>query len=225
MNLYVAPVINVFENHRNPENAGHMERYMRGQFPFLGIKTPLRRALVRPLLKNLARSEELPAIIRELWDLPEREYQLLAVDLLLKSKRKLNPKHLPLLEWLIVTKSWWDTVDMIAAQAVGPLFLKEPKLIPKHTEHWLNSGNIWLIRSAILFQLHYKTRTNEEQLFRSILQHADSEEFFIQKASGWALREYSKTAPDAVIRFIEAHELKPLCKREGLKWMNRFSGK
>lgn len=68
-----------------------------------------------------------------------------------------------------------------------------------------------------MFQLKYKERTDEKLLFDYILRSADSDEFFIQKAIGWALREYSKTNPQAVRQFIGEHELKPLSRREGLK--------
>lgn len=220
---FIEQIIHVFEDNRNQEQAVQMKRYMRDQFAFLGIKAPLRRKLSKPFLtqSGLPGAPGPGEIVMHLWHLPEREYQLLAVDLLAKMKRTLDERHMPLLERLLVTKSWWDTVDLLAAQIIGHVFLKHPELVPKYADRWLESDNVWLIRSAILFQLHYKSQTDEERLFRSVLMHADSEHFFIQKAGGWALREYSKTAPKAVIHFIETNELKPLCRREGLKWLSR----
>lgn len=130
---------------------------------------------------------------------------------------------MPLFEWMITTKSWWDTVDCIAPQCCGPLFAREPQLIQRYSERWVVSDHLWLRRAALLFQLKFKEQTDEALLFRYILLNADSDEFFIQKAIGWALREYAKTAPDTVRRFIQEHPLKPLSKRESLKWLNRTS--
>ena len=48
-----------------------------------------------------------------------------------------------------------------------------------------------------------------------------SDEFFINKAIGWALREYSKTDADAVRAFVAETDLAPLSRREALKWLAR----
>lgn len=220
---YLKPLVQLFEENQNPDLAGPMTRYMRYQFTFLGIKTPLRRALFKKFLSEngLPDFERLPEIMAALWAFPEREYQQTGLDLLGKLGKNLDAEHVPMLKRLIVTKSWWDTVDAIAANSVATVFRKNPQLIDTHAEKWIADRNIWLNRTALLFQLKYKTDTDEDRLFRYIIIHAHSDEFFLQKAIGWALREYSKTAPETVRQFICSHKLMPLSRREGLKWINR----
>ncbi|TMU84132.1 DNA alkylation repair protein [Bacillus sp. BHET2] len=214
-------MIALLKNHQNSENQEAMEAYMRNQFQFYGIRTPERNALLRDFLKENGKPpiEELPDIVRSLWSLPQRECQYIALALIGKHSRNLTKEHLPLLEELIVTKSWWDTIDHIGPHHVGEIYQSEED--DTYLEKWVHSSDMWLNRIAILYQLKYKEKTDEDRLFRYILMHNQSKEFFIQKAIGWALREYSKTNPEAVMRFIESEELSPLSKREGLKHVNR----
>ncbi|MBS4206225.1 DNA alkylation repair protein [Lederbergia citrea] len=209
----------IFSEHRNRENAIAMEKYMKGLFPFIGIRAPERRQISAKWLKSvgLIPNQNLRPFITDLWELPEREYQYIALDYLIKKKKHLVEADIDLLEYLIVTKSWWDTVDLIASHLVGSLFLKYPHFIKERGEKWLNSENMWLKRTMILFQLKYKDQTKEQLLFSYIERTSHINEFFIQKAIGWSLREYSKTNPDAVARFIENHDLSNLATREGLK--------
>jgi 3-methyladenine DNA glycosylase AlkD len=159
----------------------------------------------------------LELIIKTLWALPKREYQIVAIDLLVMIHKQLTPEHIKLIEEMIMTKSWWDTVDGIASTLVGGLFQKHPELIHVYTKKWLASEDMWLQRTALLFQLRYKHNTDETLLFQLITDLSDSDEFFIQKAIGWALREYAKSKPDTVRAFAARQALKPLSKREALK--------
>src|SRR5690606_8101429 len=99
-----------------------------------------------------------------------REFQYVVVDYLVKNKRHLINRHINLLEYLITTKSWWDTVDAIASYLVGTVFQRYPELIDSHGTRWLQSDNIWLNRTMIIFQLKYKDRTYEKLLFSIIKQ-------------------------------------------------------
>lgn len=153
-----------------------------------------------------------------LWKLPEREYQYIAVDFLVRKKDNLCTGHLDLIEYLIVTKSWWDTVDALASHAAGKIYYKYPECADNRGERWLTSGNMWLERTMLLFQLKYKDKTDEARLFLIIDRIKHIDEFFIQKAIGWALREYSN-----VRRYIESQDLSKLAKREGLKHIQKIS--
>ncbi|GLB59138.1 hypothetical protein NCCP133_12710 [Cytobacillus sp. NCCP-133] len=133
--------------------------------------------------------------VEVLWEKDEREYQNAALDYIGKFVKKLDKGHLPLVKKLIVTKSWWDTVDMLASHAVGAIAAKHPEIIGEKIDEWVTSDDMWLRRTSILFQLKYKDRTDEDLLYRYILENNESKEFFIQKAIGWALREYSKNEP------------------------------
>ncbi|MFD0714853.1 DNA alkylation repair protein [Paenibacillus sp. GCM10027626] len=210
-------------SHADPEQAAPMAAYMRGLFPFLGIRSPERVALTRTFIaeQGLPSDDELERVVRELWLLPEREFHYSAMLLLERRMKKAAIGQIDLLEWMITTKSWWDTVDIIAGKLMGNLFARFPELIERYAMKWIYSENMWLRRSAILFQLHYKERINGELLFQFIRQCAHEEEFFIRKAIGWALREYAKTNAAAVIRFVETTELSPLSVREALKHLKR----
>ncbi|TYR80623.1 DNA alkylation repair protein [Priestia megaterium] len=223
MNSYIEPLVALYLQHANEQNAIQMQQYMRNKFQFLGIKAPERRELLKQFLTehHLPKEEKLEEVLQQLWDLPQREFQATGLDLLVKMKGVLTKDHIPLLESLIIQKSWWDTVDLLASNTIGYLFQKYPEVIPIYAEKWINSENMWLQRTAILYQLKYKHKTDLNRLFRYIVQHAESEEFFIQKAIGWSLREYSKTNPEAVRTFISEHQLKPLSKREGLKHIHK----
>ena len=221
MNEYLRPLIALFEEHADAETAVPMVKYMRNKFEYLGIKTPLRRALFKQFLSEygLPPGDELEDIVRQLWLMPQREYQYTAQGLLDRMKREIGPQHLPLLEYLLVTKSWWDTVDGLAAHQVGGLFARHPETRMPAIERWRYSADFWLRRTTLIFQLRYKDKTDEALLFALINDNLGSKEFFINKAIGWALREYSKTDGTAVIDFVQRTPLEPLSEREALKWM------
>ena len=199
-----------------------MAAYMRDQFPFLGIASPERAALQQLALAGLAKPTEgeLELAVRELWALPEREYQYAGMDLLARNVKVLSPGFLETAPWLLTTKSWWDTVDTLAARVVGPLVLRNPQ-VRETMDSWATEPNFWIVRTAILHQLRFKSATDSARLFRYCEIHAGDTEFFIRKAIGWALREYSKTDAAAVRRFVFEHEgdLSGLSKREALLWL------
>ena len=122
---------------------------------------------------------------------------------------------------MITTNSWWDSVDFIAKHILGNYLFQFPDEIEKVVTECSSSENMWLNRSAILFQLGYKNQTDAKRLFDICLQHKSSSEFFIQKAIGWALREYSKANPDEVVSFVAKADLKPLSQKEALKRINK----
>lgn len=205
----------------NAKDAPAMKAYMRNQFEFLGLKKDLREATCKTFWQNRPAPtvQELQDLITEFWNSPYRELQHHGLELMGKYVKKMDSTWLPFLEGLILKKSWWDTVDFIAPKLIGGILLKEPDLIPSYTEKWIDSDNFWLQRTAIIFQLKYKTKTNQKLLFDYILSRADSKEFFVRKASGWALREYSKTNPNAVMAFVEKHKdiLSSLTYKEAVK--------
>jgi 3-methyladenine DNA glycosylase AlkD len=210
----------IFEKHANPADAGAMKKYMRDQFEFLGIKTPARAALMKEFIKEhgLPPLGELDTIVRDLWSLPQREFQYTANGLIGRLQKKLEPDFISTLEYLIVTKSWWDTVDSVAGDTVGAHFKRFPKIREKYLKKWRRSDNFWLRRTALLFQLGYKEETDFELLCEIIRENLGSDEFFINKAIGWALRQYAWTNPAPVKKFVKAtKELSPLSRREALK--------
>ncbi|HKJ38983.1 MAG TPA: DNA alkylation repair protein [Anaerolineales bacterium] len=220
MHPYVVEIKSLFEKNANPSQAAAMKKYMRGQFEYLGIKTPQSKALQKEFYaKNgLPHISELDTIIRDLWSMPQREYKYVAMGLMDKFNKKLPDDFIKTIEHLIVTESWWDTIDLIATHQVGTMFSRYPKVKEKYLKKWRSSKNIWLRRTTILFQLLYKSETDFDLLCDIIRENLDSDEFFINKAIGWSLRQYAKTDPKAVIKFVKAtKELHPLSRREAMK--------
>lgn len=221
MHIYLLPINSAFRQNANPAAAEPMAKYMKNRFPFLGLKRPLRNELQKLFFNEYGLPEisDLPQIVDELWSMPEREFQYFGLDLLVKFMKKLQAADIEILEKMIVEKSWWDTVDLVAGKLISAHFLRFPQLQGKYISRWLGSGNFWLQRTCILFQLHYKDKTDVMLLGKIIMSLAQSNEFFIQKAIGWALREYSKTDALAVKNFVENNDLPKLSKREALKWL------
>jgi len=220
MHPYVKSLQTLFEQHADPAQAPAMKKYMRDQFEYLGIKTPESRALQKGFYINhgLPDITDLDAILRDLWKLPQREFQYVAVGLLGRFDKKLPPEFIDTIEYLITTKSWWDTVDGIAGGTVGIHFKRHPAVMEKYLTRWRRSNDFWLRRTTILFQLNYKAGTDFDLLCDLIRENLGSKEFFINKAIGWSLRQYARTDPDAVRKFVkETKELHPLSRREAMK--------
>ena len=220
METILARLVPTYRAAADPERAEGNRAYMRDQFPFLGIPTTKRRALSREILAGLPAPtvDELDRLARACWELPEREYQYFAVDLIARQAKRLEPGFLRTVHHLITTKSWWDTVDALASNVVGPIVAAHPEAVAT-MEDWLVDENMWLARTAIIHQLGYKERTDTARLFRYCLARCDHKDFFIRKAIGWALRQYAWTDPAAVREFVAAHtaELSPLSIREATK--------
>ncbi|MDP1843447.1 MAG: DNA alkylation repair protein [Sediminibacterium sp.] len=222
MHPYIAPIQNQFTANANTLNAKGMKAYMLNQFDFWGIKTPLRDSIVHQYLKEnkITKTTELEKVVKELWKMDEREMQYAAIDVFKAHQLLWKPSSIKMIQYCLTHKSWWDTVDSIASDWLGRYFNLFPEQTLPISSAWNKSDNMWLQRSSILFQKSYKTKTNTGLLSKYILTHKKSKEFFIQKAIGWALREYSKTNPEWVKSFVEIHDLAPLSKREALKRIN-----
>lgn len=219
MHPYVAALTELFEKNADAAQAAPMKKYMRGQFEYLGIKTPQSAALLNEfhIEHGLPEVAELDSILRDLWSLPQREFQYVGLGLLDKLEKKIPAKFIKTIEYLIVTKSWWDSVDTIATHTVGTHFRRFPQVREKYLPKWRVSKNIWLRRTAILFQLNYKKETDFDLLGDIIRENLDSKEFFINKAIGWALRQYARVNPNAVSKFVNSTPLHPLSRREAMK--------
>jgi 3-methyladenine DNA glycosylase AlkD len=193
---------------------------MRNQFEFLGFSTPAQRALARGVIAGLPKptEEELREIALACWDLEEREYQYFACDYLRANQTVPGPGFLATAGTLIVTKPWWDTVDPLATRFVGDLVRNHPELSAE-MDAWSADADMWLVRTAILHQLHWGAATDTERLFGYCTRQAGHRDFFVRKAIGWALRHYARTDPLAVRAYLaaEGRTLSPLSIREASK--------
>jgi 3-methyladenine DNA glycosylase AlkD len=223
MHRYVEELRALFNRHAKPGLAGPMRRLTQDHFPYLGIRRPVLAELMRKhyTRHGLPVLEELDTVVRDLWGLRYREFQYAAIDLLRMTIQELPEFFTPTVEYLLLSKAWWDTVDPLASETVGPLFKRFPRARRRHLARWRRSSNFWLRRAGILFQLKYKRETDFTLLADIIRENLDSDEFFINKAIGTALRQYSRYDADSVRRFVRETRLNPLSAREALRLLER----
>lgn len=208
----------------DPQRAPAMQAYLRGQFVFFGIPTPRRREAVAALLKPRQSADELLANARALWRMAERECQYVAVDLLARHHRMLAEGQLDDLLGLVQERSWWDSVDGLAG-VVGDVVRAARRTNPdvqQAMDAALAHANLWVRRVAILHQLGWRGDTDCRRLFGYALALADEPDFFIRKAIGWALRDYARSEPGAVIDFLNGpgRGLSSLSRREAAKHLS-----
>ena len=216
-------IIEEFRQYKNEENAEKQAAYLRHQFEFIGLKTPERRLLAKDFLKEKKGDKQIDwELVFEFWNLPEREFQYLALDYLHQMKKWLIFDDMEKIKKLTVSKSWWDTVDALD-ELVGHLLLTGRKQATEDdstayeqvktlVKEWAQAENFWIRRIAIDCQLSFKNQTDLELLSynieKNLLGSSFADEFFITKAIGWALRDLAKTNSAWVIKFIEEHENK-----------------
>jgi len=197
------------------KNADHkrsqpMKKYMRGKFEFFGLSSPLRRSVCKEFLQQKLSPQETRKFVALLWAKPQREFQYFAIDYLEKHMDTSAEfeANMECIKSLITSKSWWDTVDVLASKIVGG-FVRQHRDVGKNVmEEWIDHENMWLRRTALLHQLSYKEETDEEMLFRFCNLRAEEEEFFIRKAIGWALRQYAWTCSSSVKKYLLKHKKK-----------------
>lgn len=194
-----------------------MAAYMKNVQPFLGIKTPARNAVLKPLLRvHFQREERLKAAL-ELWEGDFREERYAAQDILAASKPMV--KDLPLLEGMLPGCDWWDLLDSQIG-LIGRTLIPYPELRRERVHAWQQSEHLWTRRAAVLAQLHAKGQTDSELLYETVSVLMFEKEFFIQKAIGWALREYAKTDAKWVQRAVVELNLSGLARREALRHLH-----
>jgi 3-methyladenine DNA glycosylase AlkD len=204
----------------DPSAVEPMQAYMKGRFCFLGVKTPARRLATADLLTAARTStpEVLLQFAEDCWKEDEREFQHVAADALKEGHRQLDARHLNALASLVVSKSWWDTVDVLASWPVGSIVQNHPESVVV-MDGWVDDADMWMTRTAILHQLRRKRTTDVDRLFAFALRRGADTEFFIRKAIGWSLRQYAHVEPDRVAAFVATNQsgLSPLTRREALK--------
>lgn len=199
------------------QKAEKMAAYMKNHFQFLGIPAPERRAVQKTFLGKEPKHSVDWDFVAKCWESPYRELQYVAMDYL--RKKSLKDTDIPTLKSLVITKSWWDSVDNLAP-IIGKIVMENPYLNELMRE-WSVEENFWLRRVTIIHQLLRKDKVNTELLSEIIINNFGSKEFFINKAIGWALRDYAKTNPQWVKVFLAEHQHKManLSIREAQKYL------
>lgn len=224
MTAYTSGLLGLFAKNAQAAEAGKMKAYMRNQFDYFGIKSPVRKELVKQYVAENGKppAAQLEAIVHDLWQCPQRECQYVAMEWYFSGRKQYEEDSGAFIEYLIREKSWWDTVDFLAAKVAGYYFEKFPEQKTGLLPQWINSDYMWLRRSSLLFQLKYKQKTDTALMSHIIEQNLHDNEFFIKKAIGWLLREYGKTNPQWVQDFVAQHKLKALSEKEALRIIKKY---
>ena len=215
---YIDLVTSLFMIQADPLRAEQQMAYMRGQFEYMGIGATKWYPMSKKIFAEhgMFTGKKLEAFVKGCYDQPYREVLYVGIEMMQRMLQHQNEAWIKILERCITTHSWWDSVDWLA-KLVGIHFQNYPALQHPYCEKWIGSDNIWLQRAAIIHQLFYREETDQKLLFQLIKRRADHEDFFIRKACGWALRQYSKTNPKAVVAFVEKNKLSALTKKEALR--------
>ncbi|MDE1821745.1 MAG: DNA alkylation repair protein [Euryarchaeota archaeon] len=200
-----------------------MQAYMRSRMPFHGVHAEETRRRAREVFSGVqfTTPAEWRATLVALWDgarFREERYAVVTLARSYVSDPFQTPRALPVFEHLIVTGAWWDLVDEIAIKCVGPLLLQHPREVAGVMREWSLSSDLWKRRTAIICQVGAKERTDVALLADCIGPSIRSKEFFLRKAIGWSLRQYARTDPSWVRRFVAGHPtMSPLSRREALR--------
>ena len=211
-----------FEENRNELLAESMSKYMQDKFRFLGIRGATRTEIYKKYFPDARKTKTIDwNFVENCWNKEEREFQYVVVYYLKAMQKFLKREDISRLKYLIVIKPWWDTVDLLA-KVVGSLVIRIEGYDQIMLE-WSKDSNIWLKRVAILYQLSLKEKVDKQVLERILVNNLGDSEFFINKAIGWALRDYSKFNPEWVREFIEKNKngMANLSIREASKYLDK----
>ena len=220
--MELSGLITELEENRNELLAESMEKYMRDKFRFLGIRGPKRTELYKKYFPTARKTKVIDwNFIETCWNKEEREFQYAVVYYLKTMQKFLKKGDISKLKYLVVTKSWWDTVDLLS-KIIGDVVNRNKELKTLMLEWSKKENDIWLRRVAILYQLSFKENVDRLLLETILEDNLCDSEFFINKAIGWALRDYSKVNPEWVRKFIEKNrsEMANLSLREASKYLN-----
>jgi 3-methyladenine DNA glycosylase AlkD len=210
-------IINEFKQNADPIRAAKMSAYMRDKFLFLGVPAQKRKEICKPYFKAMRELDR--DFVSVLWACEYRELRYVAMDYLTRHKKELLPEDVTWLKNFVTDKPWWDTIDGMD-RIIGDISFRYPE-VKKTLLAWSVDENIWLRRIAIDHQILAKEKTDTALLEKVILNNFGSKEFFINKAIGWSLRDYSKTNPEWVREFVEKYgeKMAALSIREAVKYL------
>ena len=214
-------LITDLEENRNELLAESMSKYMQDKFRFLGVRGATRTEIYKKYFPDARKTKTIDwDFVENCWNKEEREFQYVVVYYLKAMQKFLKREDISRLKYLIVTKSWWDTVDLLA-KVIGSLIIRI-KGYDQIMLEWSKDSNIWLRRVAILYQLSLKDKVDKQVLDEILVNNLGDSEFFINKAVGWALRDYSKFNPEWVREFIKKNKanMTNLSIREASKYLN-----
>lgn len=222
MRIYVSNLYQYLKGLGDENIAEKQAKYMRYRFPFFGLMNTTRDLYWKEFqeVEGKLDKNKVVEFAKECIKFPEREMWYVASQVLKENKKKLKAEDLEFIKHMIVKSDWWDIVDLLASNCIGAVCINFPEK-RNEVNSWIRSENYWLRRTAIIYQLGYGVKTDEEVLYKNILLTCHEKEFFIRKAIGWALRSYSKIQPESVRSFIDLNQdrLSNLSIKEGSKYL------
>lgn len=208
----------------DPDRAVQQQRYMKSALPFHGVSMPDVRRIVRSALRDhpIDDQRDLVRTVTQLWDeVTHREQWYAALGILRAPRhRPLRDGHLlHLYDHLVVTGCWWDVVDDVATHCLRELLVREPAELGELMRSWSIDEHLWRRRASLVCQVGAKGDTDLGLLHDVVVANVGDSDFFVRKGIGWALRDYSRTDPEWVRRFVAANEtvMSPLSVREATK--------
>ncbi len=224
MQAFTKYIKNELKQNGDSTKAPQMQAYMKTDQPFYGVQSKLRKQIFRNAIKKypVISREAWETLVLELWNGIHREEMYVALDVAERYKKYHDESAWDLFEILLRSATNWDTVDWLSSNLIGRL-VEKYRHFERQLLEWSDDENFWVRRASLLAHLKHKEKTNTKLLADTILKLAHEKEFFIRKAIGWVLRQYSYTAPNWVIQFVKNHEeiLSGLSKREALKALKR----
>jgi len=223
---YLELVTKRFVEEGDPIRAEQQSAYMKHKFAYCGLGAPQWMALAKTFFAEFGMytGKDLEKFVKLCFDQEYREIQYVSIEMMQRMLPEQNKSWIRVLEKCIMSQSWWDSVDWLA-KLVGIHFKRFPELQHEYAYKWIASDHMWLQRVAIIHQLFYKEETDEKLMFEMITRVADSKEFFLRKACGWALRQHAKVFPERVKSFLKKQPLSNLSVREAMKQHNKMEGK
>ncbi|MDZ4748905.1 MAG: DNA alkylation repair protein [Saprospiraceae bacterium] len=215
---YLRLISDRFVKAGDPLRAEQQSAYMKHKFEFYGLGAPQWMSMAKDIFAThgMYTRKQLGQFVRLCYEQEYREIQYVGLDMMQRMLSLQNKSWIRVLEKCITTNAWWDSVDWLA-KLVGMHFKRFPELQHTYAYKWIASDHVWLQRVAIIHQLMYKEATDEKLLFDMITRVADSKEFFLRKACGWALRQHAKVYPAHVRLFLKKRSLSGLTVREAMK--------
>jgi len=214
----------------DPERAVAQRAYMKSPMPFRGLGKPELTVLLRPLLGDRAlvphTREEWSDAVRDLVDHAthrEEWYAALAVAGHRVARPWQDPDALALYRHVVTSTCWWDIVDPVAADFIGPILLSHRDVVTPLVRADAVDPHLWVRRTAILAQLKHRAATDvgllADVLDANLEGSLHGKDFFIRKAVGWALRQHARVDADWVREYVDsrASRLSGLSRREALK--------
>jgi 3-methyladenine DNA glycosylase AlkD len=204
--------------------AARMAAYMKTDMAFYGVQKADRTRMLREVVRRFPAADraEYRAQVSALWRRPHREEKYLAIAVARAYPRYVTLSSAPLYRRMIVAGAWWDLVDDIAIHLIGAVLVRQRSQMTPRVTAWIDDPDLWLRRTSIICQVGKKDDTDESLLFAACSRRMHEKEFFVRKAIGWALRDYARTAPEAVLGFVIEHrdQMSGLSFREASKHLD-----